>query len=95
MSTQADERVATVSDEVADFIVNDLGWDGPKGDLLADEPTELPSILDSPDLLELAGFLEEKYEIEVSAEEITAENFASVLSLARVVVAKQSATEVG
>lgn len=94
MSTQAHERVATVSDEVADFIVNELAWDGAKTDLLAQEPTELPTILESPDLLELAGFLEEKYEIEVSAEEITAETFASVLSLARFVVAKQSAQEV-
>lgn len=93
MSTEAIERVAHVSNELADFIVNELDWDGTKADLLADEPAELPAILDSTDLLELAGFLEDTYGISINDEEIVAETFASVHVLAQLVVAKQSAVE--
>lgn len=95
MSTQPNERVATVSDELADFIIGDLHWDGPKEDLLSRDPIDLAAILASADLLELAGWVEEKYGIEISDEEVVAETFSSVNQLAQVVVAKQAALEVG
>ncbi len=94
VSTQVRDRVATVSDELAEFIITALQWDGAKEDLLADEPVELPEILDSADLLELAGFLEDNYGIEISDEEVVAETFASVAILAQIVVAKQAALNV-
>ena len=91
MSEQTGERVATISAELAEFIVNDLNWDGTTEDLLAEDRVALPEILDSTDLLELAGFLEDTYGIAINDEEIVAENFASVHDVARLVVAKQVA----
>lgn len=90
MADGTSERIDAVSDQLADFIVNDLDWDGTREDLLGSEPVELPSILDSSDLLELAGFLEDKFGIIIDDEEIVAETFASVRLLAELVVAKQA-----
>ena len=87
------ERVAAISAELAEFIVNDLNWDGTTEDLLAEDRVALPEILDSTDLLELAGFLEDTYGIAINDEEIVAENFASVHDVARLVVSKQAALE--
>jgi len=84
------ERVATVSGELAEFIVNDLNWDGTTADLLSDDPVQLPAVLDSSDLLELAGFLEDTYGISIDDEEIVAETFATVTQVAQFVVAKQA-----
>lgn len=95
MSIESDSRIAQVSDELADFIIKELDWDGTKSDLLADEPVELPAILDSSDLFELAGFLEDSYGIEISDEEIVAQTFATVKLLAETVVTKQAILSAG
>ena len=85
-------RAAAVSDAVADFIVNDLEWEGTKAELLGPEAVDLPAVLDSADLLELAGYLEDHFGVVIEDEEIVAENFTTVEQLAGFIVAKQSQT---
>ena len=91
MSTNTSNRILVVSAELAEFIVTELNWDGVAEDLLGAAPAELPAILDSTDLLELAGHVEDTYGIEIPNDEIVPETFATVQVLAQVVVAKQEA----
>ena len=89
MTDEIDDRVEAVSDRVATFIVQDLRWDGSKQALLAPDPVWLPAALDSSDLFELAGYLEETFGIGIDNEEIVVENFANVRRLAQLIVGKQ------
>jgi acyl carrier protein len=90
MVDRIDDQVEAVSDRVATFIVENLRWDGPKQALLAADPVQLPAVLDSSDLFELAGYLEQTFSIEIDNEEIVVENFANVRRLAELIVDKQS-----
>jgi acyl carrier protein len=91
MAESTDGQVDAVSDQVATFIVDDLQWDGTKDELLdPEDPVELPAVLDSTDLLELAGYLEDTFGIVIDDEEIVADNFASVRQLAELIVDKQA-----
>jgi acyl carrier protein len=90
MAHSIDEQVDAVSDRIATFIVADLQWEGTTQDLLGPDPVELPFVLDSTDLLELAGHLEDAFGIRIEDEEIVAENFISVRRLAELIVEKQS-----
>lgn len=90
MTESIDDYVAAVSDQVATFIVEDLQWEGTKQELLAPDPVELPAVLDSSDLLELAGYLENSFGVMIDDEEIVADNFANVRQLAQLIVDKQS-----
>jgi acyl carrier protein len=93
MTENIDEQVDTVSDQVATFIVKDLQWDGKREELLSlDDPVELPAVLDSTDLLELAGYLEDAFAIRIDDEEIVADNFANVRRLAELIVDKKTGT---
>jgi len=90
MTDSIEGQVDVVGDQIASFIVDDLQWDGTKQELLAPEdPVELPFILDSTDLLELAGFLEDAFGIMIDDEEIVADNFANVHRLATLIVEKK------
>jgi acyl carrier protein len=84
-----DSRVDLVSSRIAHFIVDDLQWEGTVDQLLGVSPVELPGVLDSADLLELAGFLEDEFDVVIEDEEIVAENFATLRKLGELVVAKQ------
>jgi len=90
MTEKIDDQVDSVSDQIATFIVDDLKWEGSKEQLLSPDPVELPFALNSTDLLQLAGFLEDSFAIEIADEEIVADNFASVRRLAELIVEKQS-----
>jgi acyl carrier protein len=93
MVERIDDQVEAVSDQVATFIVDDLQWEGTKEALLAPDPVELPFVLDSSDLLELAGYLEDTFGIVIDDEEIVADNFANVRRLAQLIVDKQAGTD--
>ena len=92
MVEKIDDQVESVSDQIATFIVDDLKWEGTKEELLGPDPVELPFALDSTDLLELAGYLEDTFAIEIADEEIVADNFSSVRRLAELIVEKQVST---
>lgn len=81
-----------VSRRIAEYICHDLGWDGSPEQLVAEDSVSLPEILDSTELLDLAGFLEDEYSITLGDDEVVAKNFATTRVLAGLVVAKQAAS---
>ena len=82
-------EVGAVSEQIAAFIVQNLEWEGTEQELLApDDPVELPFVLDSADLLELAGYLEDAFGIMIADEELVADNFVTVRHLATLIVDK-------
>jgi acyl carrier protein len=91
MVERTDDRVEALSEQIATFIVDDLQYEGSKEELLSGDPVELPAVLDSSDLLELAGYLEDAFGITIDDEEIIADNFATVRQLAALIVEKESA----
>ena len=93
MHTENASRSTEIGESIALFIVNDLNWDGTVEALLGPSPVDLPSILDSADLLELAGFLEDNFGVVIDDEEIVADNFSSVMRLAVIVADKESSGE--
>ena len=84
-------RPVEIGESIARFIVNELSWEGTVEALLGATPVDLPAILDSADLLELAGFLEDSFGVVIEDEEIVAENFTSVMQLAFLVAQKEMA----
>jgi acyl carrier protein len=92
MIERTGDQVEAMSDHIATFIVSGLRWEGTKQELLAAaDPVELPAVLDSSDLLELAGHLEDAFGVVIDDEEILIDNFATVRHLAALVVNKQAA----
>lgn len=92
MDAGTSQRVGTVSQRLADFIIDDLDWDGERAALLGEDPVSLPEILDSTDLLELASFLEDEFGVVIDDAEIVGDTFESVAALAALVVRKQDGT---
>jgi acyl carrier protein len=92
---EAVRRRDSVARALAEFIVTGLGWDGDTRALLEQDAVRLPEILDSAQLLELAGYLEDEFGVVVEDEEITAERFRSVHELAEAVVTKQDSRRAG
>ena len=70
------------------FVTDDLGWDGDPATLTGPECVRLPEVLDSQDLLELACFLEDTYEIQIEDSDITNETFGSLESLGDFIVGR-------
>ena len=90
IESAAGTRVDVVGSRIAWFIVEELNWEGTTEQLLGSQPVELPSVLDSADLLELAGFLEDEFGVVIEDEEIVAENFATLRRLSELIVGKES-----
>ena len=91
MDAEMLKRVDVVAGRLAEFIVNDLEYDGGREALLGEQPVNLPEILDSTDLLELASFLEDEFDVVIDDAEIVGDTFESVTALAELVVKKQDA----
>jgi acyl carrier protein len=75
---------------IAQFINDDLIEDMDDIDFSAQPSPHLPEFLDSQALLELAGFLEYEFEIEIDDEEIILDNFATIPDLVRLIDRKRS-----
>jgi acyl carrier protein len=82
-----------IEDRLCRFFEQELQWDGDPAQLTSDSPLNLPSIVDSEELLELVTFVEDEYDIEIDDEELTADNFSTLPDVARLVVKKLSAEE--
>ena len=79
----------TVAKEVGDFIASELllgrnsSAPAPDDDLLA------KGLVDSHGVMELVGFLEERYGISVADEDLTPENFQSLVRIEEFVARKR------
>ncbi len=76
--------------EIRNFIVENFMM-GMNPDELSDSDSLLDKgIIDSTGVLELVGFLEENYQIQIEDEELVPENLDSVNNLANFIQKKQS-----
>jgi acyl carrier protein len=68
---------------LCDFLIEQLGYDGERSELVGRAPRELPDVLDSEEILEMVTWVEDAFDVEIDDEEITRENFLTVPQMAR------------
>jgi acyl carrier protein len=74
-----------VTEQVRNFIVADLGWDGTTDELTDDLPLIRGGALDSVSILTLVEFLESSYGISIDDTEIVPDNLGTLASIERFV----------
>lgn len=70
----------SVEEDVRQFIIDEIGWDG-GNDLGLDFPLIERGVVDSMAIFQLIAFLEGSYDIEVEDEDLVPENFATISSI--------------
>lgn len=79
----------TTSDRIRTYIAEYLGSEE-SVDQIDDDLDLLGGLLDSVALFRLVGFLEEEFSVAIGDEEITPENFGSLLRVVALVESKRS-----
>jgi acyl carrier protein len=72
-------------DTVRGFIIDDLGWPGPAGDLTADYDLLENDVVDSLGILRLVTLIEEHFDVEIPDDQLVPENFVSLRALASLI----------
>lgn len=70
---------------IRDFIVEEIGWDGDKGELDFDRPLIESGVIDSMGVFHLVSFLEDEFGVQVEDEDLVVENFQTINTIARLV----------
>ena len=73
------------TDRLRDFIVDELRWSGPRGELTDDYPLLENHVIDSLGIFQLVGYLETEYDITIDESELIPEKFATLASIAELV----------
>lgn len=73
------------SDKVAGFIVDELGWTGPREALTDDYPLLANNVIDSLGLFRIVEFVENEYGVEIPDDELLPENFETLGAITRMV----------
>jgi acyl carrier protein len=81
-----------IEDEIRAFIVDELFEQEERSDLSPDDPL-LSGLLDSWALLQLLNFLEERYDISISHNEVVEDNFGTIRHVREFVRSKLDAEE--
>ena len=81
----SDQRI---EDRLREFILAEIGYEGPP-ERLTDQALLLEEgILDSPALFHVIAFLEDAYAIEIAEADLSLENFATIEVIARLTRSK-------
>ncbi|MGW1998236.1 acyl carrier protein [Embleya sp. NPDC001921] len=80
-----------IVDQVRTFIVQDLGWEGPRTELTDDLPLIEKGILDSLGLLSLVTHLEDRLGIRVDDRDMVPDNLGTLRNIDRFVARKLEA----
>ena len=75
---------------LCDFVIDRLGFDGDRSELVGRRAKELPDLLDSEEILEMVTWMEDEFDVEIEDEEITRENFLTVALVASYLTQKMS-----
>ncbi|MEH0822392.1 MULTISPECIES: acyl carrier protein [unclassified Micromonospora] len=75
----------TVSEQIRAFLARELDQRGHAVTVTDDLPLLDQGLLDSLAIMQLVGFMEDTYRIEINPEEIVPENFATVRDMATLV----------
>ena len=79
---------AEVQEAIRGFILSDLLQGGAPPNLSHEDDLLELGVIDSMGALEIVGFMERTYGLEVEDEEITLENFRTLANMANLVLAK-------
>ncbi|MEK7727956.1 MAG: acyl carrier protein [candidate division KSB1 bacterium] len=80
-----------IQDQLREYIVTQFMYDTPNARLEPDTDLLNDGIVDSMGILQVVNFLEEKFGVQVSDEEITPENFRSLRVLTDFVMQRRGA----
>ena len=75
----------SVSEDVRRFILSDLNHPGSEAELTESYPLIEKRVLDSLGIFKMVSFLERRYGIEISDQELVEENFGSIERIAALV----------
>jgi len=84
---------ATIEHAVREFLTENFPLSGDAEGLAPDESLIGAGVIDSTGVLELIGFIEEQYEIQIADEEVLPENLDSIASIGRFVAGKLGAAD--
>ncbi|MGQ0669851.1 MAG: acyl carrier protein [Actinomycetota bacterium] len=79
---------AEIEEQIRTFIIEEVLGEDDGASLSPDQPL-LSGLLDSFGLMSLLGFLEERFEVTITNDQVVSENFKSVEALAEFVKRKQ------
>ncbi len=85
---------ATIENVVREFLAENFPLSGASDELSRDESLIEAGVIDSTGVLELIGFIEERYEIEIADEEVLPENLDSIGNIGRFVTGKIGSADV-
>lgn len=75
--------------KVRDYIIEELRWSGPPGQLDSDYPLLDNSVIDSLGLMQIVQLLEKECGVEIEDHEIVRENFETLSAIENLVESKQ------
>ena len=78
--------MSDVTANIRDYLTSELLEDG--ADLADDTPLLRTELIDSMGVLTLVGFIEDEYGITIAADDVSADNFETLVSITRLVESK-------
>jgi acyl carrier protein len=79
--------MAQIGDRIREFIARDVMFEDDPSKV-SDDMHLLGTVMDSLGLMQVVGFLEEEFDVEIEDEEVTADNFGTVAAIERLVSGK-------
>ncbi|CAN5312022.1 acyl carrier protein [soil metagenome] len=79
-----------VEQQVRQFLVDSLRWQGSPASLTSDYPLIENDVLDSMAIFETIAYLEDQFGIEVQDDDLVPENFETIAAIARLVSTNQA-----
>lgn len=79
----------TTADQLRQFIAREFRWDRPESELTDDYPVLDTGVIDSVGIYQIVSFIETDLGVQIEDEELLADNFRDVASIAQLVDAKR------
>ncbi len=80
----------TMKDKIKQYIVDEIIIDGSGAELTDKSPLIDSGIISSVGIMALIGFIEESFSIEIGADELIPENFATIETMSELIEQKQN-----
>ncbi len=77
-----------VTEELEKFILTELAFDRDIKSIASDEDLLMQGVIDSLGIMRLASFMEEKFGIKVTDEDLVPENFQNINSIKKYIASK-------
>lgn len=78
-----------IEDDIRNFIVRELNWNGSPKELTNDYPLIERHVLDSLGIFQLVSFVESQYGVEIRDEELVPQHFGTIDGISKLVGSKR------